>query len=58
MNHDDVIIASLQKEGKPLKSSEIAEITSTDKKEIEKSIKKLVAEGKIYSPKRCFYDLK
>ena len=58
MNHDDVVVATLKKEGKPLKAGEIAEIAGADKKEIEKSIKKLVAEGKIHSPKRCFYDLK
>jgi len=45
----------MQKAGKPLRSGEIAELTGLDKKEVEKAIKKLKKEGKIESPKRCYY---
>jgi predicted transcriptional regulator len=41
-----------------MKAGEIAETAGIDKKEVEKSIKKLVAEGKLHSPVRCFYDIK
>jgi len=58
MNHEETVVATLKKEGKPLKAGEIAEIAGIEKKEIEKSIKKLVAEGKVHSPQRCYYDLK
>lgn len=58
MSQEEIVIATLKKEGKPLKAGEIAEISGADKKEVEKSIKKLVADGKIHSPKRCFYELK
>ena len=58
MNNEETVLTTLKKEGKPLKAGEIAEISGTDKKEVEKSIKKLIAEGKIHSPKRCFYEIK
>ena len=58
MNQEEIVIATLKTEGKPLKAGEIAEISGTDKKDVEKSIKKLVAEGKVHSPQRCFYALK
>lgn len=44
--------------GKPLKPGEIAEITGIDSKEISKIIDKLKKDGKIDSPKRCYYAIK
>ena len=44
--------------GEPMKAGEIAEVVGVDKKEIDKAIKAMVKEEKIYSPKRCFYDIK
>ena len=38
-----------------MKSAEIAEALNIDKKEVDKIIKKLKQEGKIASPKRCYY---
>ncbi len=40
---------------KAMKSAEIAEALNIDKKEVDKIIKKLKQEGKITSPKRCYY---
>lgn len=40
---------------KPMKAGEVAEATGIDKKEVDKIIKKLVKEGKVESPQRCFY---
>lgn len=41
--------------GEPLKAGEIAEKAGLDKKDVDKAIKALKAEGAIDSPKRCFY---
>jgi len=41
-----------------MKAGEIAEALGVDKKEIDKIIKKLKKEGKIDSPKRCYYQAK
>lgn len=58
MEHSDAIISAIKKAGKPLKGGEIADLTGIDKKEVDKVIKKLKAEEKIFSPKVCFYDVK
>lgn len=52
------ILDAMKKSGKALKAGEIAELTGLDKKEVDKAIKQLVAESKISSPKRCFYEAK
>ena len=44
--------------GKPMKAGEISEASGIDKKEVDKVIKKLVTDGKLHSPMRCFYDIK
>jgi transcription initiation factor IIE alpha subunit len=58
METTKIILEAMNKAGKPLKSGEIAELTGIEKKEVEKAIKQLVSESKIYSPKRCFYEPK
>jgi DNA-binding MarR family transcriptional regulator len=57
MEPKDAIIKALEKSGKPMKGGEIADATGVDKKEVDKLIKKLVAEGKVDSPVRCYYGL-
>ncbi len=52
------IIDALNSKGEPMKAGEIAEAIGVDKKEVDKAIKALVKEDKVYSPKRCFYDVK
>ncbi|HEY3390908.1 MAG TPA: hypothetical protein VGK38_15120 [Prolixibacteraceae bacterium] len=55
METKELVFKALENAGKPLKGGEIADVTGIDKKEIDKAIKKLVTEGKINSPIRCFY---
>lgn len=50
-------VINLLKESEPMKGGEIAEALSTDKKEIDKVIKKLKDEEIVISPKRCFYSI-
>lgn len=54
---NEKIIDIIKKSGKALKSGEVAEAGGLDKKDVDKAIKKLVAEGKLHSPKRCYYDI-
>ena len=42
---------------KPMKAGEVAQATGIDKNEVDKVIKKLVKEGKVTSPKRCYYEV-
>lgn len=57
MESKEAIVKAMETAGKPMKGGEIAEATGVDKKEVDKLLKKLVAEGKIDSPMRCFYAL-
>jgi endonuclease V-like protein UPF0215 family len=58
MDSSEKIIKTLSSAGKPMKAGEIAEASGVEKKEVDKVIKKLVTEGKLHSPIRCFYDIK
>jgi len=58
METTDKVIKTLKDAGKPMKAGEIADASGVDKKDVEKAIKKLVAESKVHSPVRCFYDIK
>ncbi|HNV96198.1 MAG TPA: MarR family transcriptional regulator [Bacteroidales bacterium] len=58
METTKTILDAMKKSGKALKAGEIAELTGIDKKEVDKAIKQLVAESKISSPKRCYYEAK
>ena len=58
MDANEKVLSVLKKNVKPMKGGEIAEATGIDKKEVDKAIKKLVTEGKIFSPQRCFYSIK
>jgi predicted transcriptional regulator len=57
MDNSEIILKTLKDSG-ALKSGEIAGKTGISKSDVDKIIKNLVKEEKIYSPKRCFYDIK
>lgn len=58
METKDAVYKTLEAAGKPMKAGEIADAAGIDKKEVDKSIKALVKEGKVHSPVRCFYGVK
>ncbi|MCL0046791.1 transcriptional regulator [Thermodesulfovibrionales bacterium] len=45
----------MRKAGKPMKPKEVAEAAGMDTEEVSKLITALKKEGKMTSPKRCFY---
>lgn len=53
---EEKILKALQEKG-AMRPGDIA-AAGVDKEEAAKVIKKLAKEGKIYSPKRCFYDIR
>ncbi len=55
MVSEEDVLKAMKNAGKPLKTQEIADMLGVDKKEVDKLIKKLKKEGKITSPKRCYY---
>lgn len=58
MNAQEKIIKAFETAGKPLRPGEVAEIAGLEKKEVEKEIKKMKDAGTLYSPVRCFYEIK
>lgn len=55
MAANEMVLKTLQEAQEPLKAGDIAEKAGIDKKEVDKAIKALKKEGKITSPKRCYY---
>ncbi len=52
------VIEIFKKLDKLLRPGEIAKELGVESKEVSAIIKKLRTEGKVYSPKRCYYALK
>ena len=52
------VMTALKTAGKPLKAGEIADATGLDKKEVDKAMKVLKTEGRIESPKVCYWQPK
>ena len=51
----ELVIKTLNASPEPMKAGEIAEATGLEKKEVDKAMKVLKLEGKIVSPKYCFW---
>lgn len=58
MDNQERIIDAFKSSGDVLDAKMVSEITGIDKKEVSKEISKLKKEGKLISPKRCFYKIK
>ncbi len=58
MDSKESVYNIMKKTAKELRTGEIADLSGIDKKEVEKIIKLLDKEGKIFSPKRCFWKAK
>jgi hypothetical protein len=54
----EIVIKTLEAAKKPLRPGEIAELAGINKNDVDKAINELKKEDRIYSPKRCFYDVK
>ncbi|MBL4934009.1 MULTISPECIES: HTH domain-containing protein [Clostridium] len=57
MDINEKVLETLRNSGEALKGGEIAEKSGLDKKDVDKALKTLKAEGKINSPKRCYYGI-
>lgn len=50
-----IVLKAMQDAGKAVRLEDVVEATGLDKKEVSKIISDLKKQGKIISPKRCFY---
>lgn len=57
MSNEEKVLKALKSAGEPLRPGTIVEMSGLSKEEVTKACKKLKDEGKIDSPKRCFYGL-
>ncbi|MFW9880620.1 MAG: transcriptional regulator [Candidatus Thorarchaeota archaeon] len=58
MANKDKVLNVFKTTDKALRPGEIAEQIGIESKEVSKIIKELREEGKVYSPKRCYYAIK
>ncbi len=49
------VLDAMKKAGKPVRPGDVATATGMDSKEVSKIITALKDQGKVHSPKRCFY---
>jgi len=49
------VLDAMKKAGKPVKPGEVAEMIGEESKTISKVISTLKKQGKVISPKRCYY---
>lgn len=55
LDKEQSLLQAMREAGKPVRPGDVAKITGLDSKEVSKIINKLKKQGKIISPKRCFY---
>jgi len=58
MNPEELIIATLKENPKPMSAGQIADATGLDRKLVDKTMTKLKTEEKIISPQRCYWTAK
>jgi Mn-dependent DtxR family transcriptional regulator len=51
----EAVLQAMKEVGKPVRPGEVAKALGIESKEVSKAIKTLKKEGKIHSPKRCYY---
>lgn len=55
MEITDQILNVMRTAGEPLNAGKVAELGGLDRKAVDKAMEQLKKEGKIVSPKRCFW---
>ena len=49
------VLETIKASAEPLNAGKVVELSGLDRKEVDKAMAKLKAEGKIESPKRCYW---
>lgn len=55
MDAEAKVLEVMKKAAAPVNAGKVAELSGLDRKDVDKAMKKLKDEGKIVSPKRCFW---
>jgi len=51
------VLDAMKKAGKPVRPGDVAKMLGVEGKEVSKAINTLKKQGKVVSPKRCFYSV-
>ncbi len=54
---ENKILSAMKEAGKPVRPGDVAKMIGEDSKEVSKMISKRRKNGKLISPKRCYYSL-
>jgi len=54
-NIEENVLKAMKEAGKPVRPGEISKKLGVEGKEVSKAIKKLKKDGRVHSPKRCFW---
>jgi biotin operon repressor len=55
MEAKEQVLDAMKQVGAPVNAGKLVELTGLDRKEVDKAMKQLKAEGAIVSPKVCFW---
>ena len=55
MSETETILQAMKEIGKPVRPGEVAKKLGIESKAVSKAIQKLKKEGKVHSPKRCYW---
>ena len=55
MDNVQKVLETIKASAEPLNAGKVAELSGLYRKEVDKSMAKLKADGKIESPKRCYW---
>ncbi len=57
MDNMETVLKAFQDSSEPLTAGQLAKITGIERKEVDKIMAKLKKEGKIISPKNCYWTI-
>lgn len=52
---EEKVLDAMKRAGKPVRPGDVAKLIGEESKEVSKAIDVLKKEGKVISPKRCYY---
>jgi Mn-dependent DtxR family transcriptional regulator len=55
---EKVVLEAMKKAGKPVRPGDVAKMTGLDSKQVSAAIQNLKKEGKVISPKKCYWATK
>jgi biotin operon repressor len=53
--HAEAVLKAIKEARKPVRPGDVAETTGINSKAVSKAIQQLKKEGKVHSPKRCYW---